>query len=647
MKILVFDTESDGLVEQATKIHVMAWTEDGKQYQYTHDYNYMKELIDCADLCVAHNSIRHDLPLFNKILGTEYTYEKFVDSLALSWYLNYNRPKHGLESYERESGVIKPKVLDWENLTPEDYAHRCVEDVKINWWLWENLRGKLDKLYGPQQWKYVTEHLSFKMDCAREQEEMKWRLDIDKAKEYLADIEQQEADKKEELAEAMPRVRITKTYKKPKRMFNKDSTLTVYGKDWMENLRKAGLPPTHSDPFELTVGSERANPSSVPQVKDWLDKLGWKPRTFKFVKDEREKTGERKVPQLRYPKGHPEEGHLCASVVELAEKDPAVLVLEGLSVLQHRKGFFKGMIETAECHPCWCMGGRDNCENNCGDTGNVYYVVAQIDGLTNTWRFKHKKPLANIPGVDKPWGKEIRSCLIAPNPEDTLLCGADMTSLESTTKRHYMMKHDPEYVEEMSKPGFDEHLDLAKHAGAVTALQVEQHKIGEVDLSSIRKAYKATNYSAIYGIGPPKLARDLSITIGEAAGLLQSYWKRNAAVKLVSQEQYIETIDGEKWLKNPVSGIYHQLRYEKDIFSTLNQSTGVFCFDMWMLNLREMGVKFCGQFHDENIAPVTKSGVDSNTAIYREALDKTNQMLKLDVPLGIDIKYGRNYAVIH
>ena len=63
-------------------------------------------------------------------------------------------------------------------------------------------------------------------------------------------------------------------------------------------------------------------------------------------------------------------------------------------------------------------------------------------------------------------GAEIRGCLIAP--EGYTLCGADMTSLEDTTKRHYMKPYDPAYVEEMSKEGFDPHLDLAKHAGAVT-----------------------------------------------------------------------------------------------------------------------------------------------------------------------------------
>jgi len=97
---------------------------------------------------------------------------------------------------------------------------------------------------------------------------------------------------------------------------------------------------------------------------------------------------------------------------------------------------------------------------------NNGYVKAEIAGLTNTLRFKHKKPLVNLPGVDKPWGKEVRGCLVAP--EGYVLCGADMTSLEDTTKRHFIHPYDPEFVKEMSREDFDPHLKLAVMAGVIT-----------------------------------------------------------------------------------------------------------------------------------------------------------------------------------
>jgi hypothetical protein len=53
-------------------------------------------------------------------------------------------------------------------------------------------------------------------------------------------------------------------------------------------------------------------------------------------------------------------------------------------------------------------------------------------------------------------------------PEGQVLCGADMVSLEDTTKRHYIQPMDPKYVEEMSKSDFDPHLTLSVMAGRIT-----------------------------------------------------------------------------------------------------------------------------------------------------------------------------------
>lgn len=120
-----------------------------------------------------------------------------------------------------------------------------------------------------------------------------------------------------------------------------------------------------------------------------------------------------------------------------------------------------------------------------------------------------------------------------------VFCGSDLTSLESTTKRHYMFNHDPDYVAEMSEEGFDEHLNLATFAGATTQEDVEGYKVAKVkekkgerlsdweqslysSVSDIRQQYKQVNYSGIYGIGKNKLARELSIPLKVAAKLLKT-----------------------------------------------------------------------------------------------------------------------------
>ena len=148
MKTYVWDTETNGLLDVLDKIHVISWQEVGTNEVYhTHDYDQMRELIASADVLIAHNQIRFDIPAVEKVLGIKVK-ARLVDTLALSWYLNHERMKHGLEGYGEEYGVPKPVIKDWDSLTPEEYAHRCNEDVRINYRLWIDLQNKLRRLYG-------------------------------------------------------------------------------------------------------------------------------------------------------------------------------------------------------------------------------------------------------------------------------------------------------------------------------------------------------------------------------------------------------------------------------------------------------------------------------------------------------------------
>jgi DNA polymerase I-like protein with 3'-5' exonuclease and polymerase domains len=273
------------------------------------------------------------------------------------------------------------------------------------------------------------------------------------------------------------------------------------------------------------------------------------------------------------------------------------------------------------------------------------YVQATIAGFTNTLRFRHAKPLVNLPSVDKPYGKEIRGCLVAP--EGYTLCGADMTSLEDTTKRHYMKPLDPNYVAEMSKEGFDPHLDLAKHAGVITQEDIDKHNSGERSLKALRKNYKVVNYSATYGVGAAKLARETGMDKKEAQALLDAFWSRNWSVEKVAEELRVKERRGYMWLQNPVSKFWYSLRSDKDRFSTLNQGTGVFCFDSWVKECRLRGLKTIGQFHDE-VVVLVKEGFEDWTKTQMEiSISKTNESIKLNVDLGIDVQFGNTYAEIH
>ena len=101
------------------------------------------------------------------------------------------------------------------------------------------------------------------------------------------------------------------------------------------------------------------------------------------------------------------------------------------------------------------------------------------------------------------------------------------------------------------------------------------------------------------------------------------------------------------WLWNPVSKFWYSLRSDKDKFSTLNQGTGVFCFDTWVALCRKSGIKTIGQFHDEIIALVEKGEEQKIVDKMKKAADSLNEKLQLNVPLGTDVQFGNSYAEIH
>jgi len=613
--MMVFDIETDGL--NPSKIHCLSYTSDGKEYTtVTHDDD-MRQLLWDAKGLIGHNILRYDIPVLERLLHMKIK-ARLYDTLPMSWVINYERGKHGLATFGEEFGIPKPVVTDWTDQDIQVYIHRCEEDVKINWKLWQNLlkrymfiykdKKTLDKFFG---------YLSFKMNCAAEAERSGWKVDLKLAQDSVDKLKEQQDHKVFELREVMPMRKLMSIKTKPKVMTKKDGSVSAHGQRWFDLLGVHGYPQSYEGDVSVVRGVDQSNPNSPDQVKDWLYGLGWEPCTHKFNKN-KETGEEKKVPQIR------KNGELTPSVQLLIDDNPAVGVLDGLTVIQHRLGIFYGFLETH-------VNG---------------YVKAEIDGLTNTLRFKHRKPLVNLPGVDKPWGKEIRGCLTVPD-EDYTLCGADMTSLEDTTKRHYMKPYDPDYVEEMSRDGFDPHLDLALHAGAITQDQIDKHNSGEVSLKSLRKNYKVVNYSATYGVGAAKLSRETGMSVGEAATLLDAYWERNWAVKQFAEDQKIRKLDGEMWVQNPVSKFWHNLRYEKDAFSTINQSTGAYCFDKWVALYRTKRGNVIGQFHDESINLVKKGEEQEHTKVLIWAIEKLNKELKLNVDLGIDVQYGQRYSEIH
>ena len=536
-KATVFDCESDGLLEEATKYHVLSFKMHGKEIHSIRGDN-TKRLKDFflwhmnnGIPLVAHNAISFDIPLAEKLLELDLSSLMVVDTLFLSWYLNTSRRMHGLGTFLEDYGVEKPEVEDWENLTYEEYEFRCSEDVKINHLLWEDLKGRLEEMYtlaqeqidsgnvgGKRMYEGEVIHLDryvggsvtdaidriitylmFKADCVALQEKTGWKVDEEYLDKSLAELTSEMDKSRAELESVMPEIPEYRVRKKPAKPFKKDGSLSASGTTWKELNEKLasgekdekGTPVVERTEKEgelrVLFGYKPPNANSSDQVKDFLFSKGWVPQTFKYVRDE--KAFEEWVASK------PKEGAHFSQWNEWKERRPKDRAIPQIS---KDGGDGKEICHSVELlseevpeimlysrynvikHRVGVLEGfKSNMRNG--------KLQARVNGLTNTLRMQHSE-IVNLPGTGRMFGEVIRGCLVAG--EGMVSVGSDLSSLEDRCKHHFMLPHDPEYVSTMQDDNFDPHLSTALFAGLLTQKEFDMAMQGE-KTDNILKARQA------------------------------------------------------------------------------------------------------------------------------------------------------------
>lgn len=632
MIFYIFDIESDGLLEKASKIHCLSY----QKFEFNNfiekgtltDYQAIKEFFDGEKVVVGHNIIGYDFPLVKKLLGVEIK-NKHVDTLGLSYFLYPDRKRHGLEFWGKTVGVEKPEVEDWEDQPLEVYIKRCEEDVEINAKIFVRFFRQLASIYENDMdsiMQFVS-YLNFKLECSHSQEVQGIPLNQELNNKYFEETLEALETKISILQEAMPNDVGTLIKTKPKKMFRKDGTISKKGEEWLDYLKENNLPLT------TTEIREPPNPGSISQLKNWLFRFGWEPETFK----ESTSTG-LPIPQISLPFGQ----GICPSVKKLYSKEPRLEELEQLFMIRHRHGLFKGYKEKVR------------------EDGKV---GASVGGFTKTLRMTHRKPLANLPKPGVYFGRQIREVLCVPD-DSYIMIGSDISGLEDNTKQHFIYPYDPEYVEEMRRPGFDPHLDIGLLTGGITKEDIEFYNYSNTaenlskeekdrfsSLKSIRGTSKNANFAATYGAMPPKIADVAKISLEQAELLWETYWKRNWAIKKVAESCNVKYVEGRTWIQSPLSSFWLLLTSDKDRFSAINQNAGVYVFDLWVRNIRreinKLGIELCLQYHDEVLLYFKKEYLEEVEKILHESMDKVNQFLKLNVKINISVDIGNNYAECH
>lgn len=539
----VVDIETDDLLDKLTKCHVLSFQMEGKQDPLSikgDDLERIKGMlkwhIENETPIVGHNFILFDAPALEKVTGMDLSELMVIDTLALSWYLNTFRKQHGLDSFHEDYGIKKPEVVDWQNLTYEEYRHRCQEDVKINKALWEDFKNRLSVMYtmskdmidagmvggsriSPDEEIYidslvgksVDEHierfltfLMFKMDTYRLQEKVGILLD----KEHLIKAEKYFGDKveglKSQLESVMPKIPKYSKKKKPAKPFKQNGDLSTSGLAW-EEVRKQYDERVvdefgtrivllgKDEPTLLVNGEERSrrsedieefqvfskyeepNANSSDQVKNFLYSHGWIPETFKEVKDkEADQAWQNEMKAWREIKGRKP---------KKPERPVARQVPQVTIAGEEGKVLCPSVERLAETIPEIAVYSNLNLfKHRHGVIKGLLEgmdeegrIKATIGGLTNTLRVQHRN-VVNLVGVDKIGGEEIRGSFIA-DPLQILL-GSDLSSLEDRTKHHFMLPLDPEYVSTMMEDDFDPHLLMAVTAKFITEQEMNDYKAG-------------------------------------------------------------------------------------------------------------------------------------------------------------------------
>jgi DNA polymerase III alpha subunit (gram-positive type) len=191
MKELVFDIETNGLLDVITTIHCLTIVDVETNELYTfHNSDQLDRsgtllegltLLAKAEVIIGHNIINFDIPAIQKIYPQfNNSFKKYHDTFILSQMLYPNEMQmHGLEAWGRVIGIAKPEHEDWSKLT-EEMLVRNKEDVKINTVIWNKFKAEIQN---PMWDKAVA--LEYKVYETYTKHQTYWYIDVPKLQKYI------------------------------------------------------------------------------------------------------------------------------------------------------------------------------------------------------------------------------------------------------------------------------------------------------------------------------------------------------------------------------------------------------------------------------------------------------------------------------
>jgi DNA polymerase I len=278
------------------------------------------------------------------------------------------------------------------------------------------------------------------------------------------------------------------------------------------------------------------------------------------------------------------------------------------------------------------------------NTGRIHTSYNQT--VTATGRLSSSNPnLQNIP-IRTLEGKRIRQAFIAPAGKRLL--SADYSQIELRVLAH--LSGDPALMEAFSSDE-DIHNRTASDIFGVFPEMVN---------AEMRRQAKVINFGILYGMSAFGLAKELGLNQKMAQIYIDGYFKKYHGVKV-----YLDGILANALQKGYVTTLLNRRRYLPDLTSsnamvrqfaertainTPIQGTAADLIKMAMIRIhrqiaeRKLSAAMILQVHDELVFEVPEEELETVTELVRKEME---EVIKLKVPLKVDIASGRNWDEAH
>lgn len=273
------------------------------------------------------------------------------------------------------------------------------------------------------------------------------------------------------------------------------------------------------------------------------------------------------------------------------------------------------------------------------ETGRLHTHYRQA--ATSTGRLSSVNPnLQNIP-IRTERGRMVRKAFVADKGK--FFISADYSQIELRILAHVT-------GDEGLVRAFKEDLDIH----SATASEIFNLPLKDVT-SEFRRKAKAVNFGIAYGQGVFGLAQTLGISRGESAEIIKKYFERFRKVKEYMTETvekaknngFVETIFGRRRYIQELKSSRPAIRAfgERAAINAPIQGAASDLVKMAMIQLHEeIESPMILQVHDELLFECEEKVVESQSSEIKKIMEK---VAKLDIPLKVNLAWGRNWEEAH